>query len=367
MTGPVHDLDRMAAGDPSIDPRRLADIAARRWDLHGIIDANPRAYPGLRKWMADVHRAQATPAAAVQPMAPRPVGAPVAVPPPRRSGLGWVLGGCGCLGVIGVFLVLAVLVGGVGAVTSGSGRQDPPATAPDIQTHLDTIATEAAEYHRLAAQLDGNPVAALVTKPARFAWLEESVADEITYEPVAADLAQKATEYRQELEQRIQEAEGRKANASGTLAESLVDAAGQGFIGIDWDASTQCAKATKPGHTTAGCVSDDPIVVHILPAGTLGGGDWGVRLTVLHELAHLYVRAENDALPPSQYGQATQLVQQGMFEGSSEKFADCYALTYTNGWTLEGGGIISGYGYVCNEKERQAVRAWAAGIGAPMP
>lgn len=363
MTGAPDDLDMLAAGNPTTHPQQLADIAARRGDLHATILANPQAYPALRQWIGQVNPQSSHPTL--------PYGAAVAhVPPPRprRRGLGWVLGGCGCLTLFGGIAVAAMLIGGFGSATSGDRDQpNPPAAgAGTIDEHLAVIDVESAEYRRLATQLDGNPVAALVTRPARFERLQSAAAKGPINAIHAARLADDAKTYRADLERAIAEAAERRANASGTIAEDLVDSAGNGFIDIRWDADAKCTVSSKPGSVTAGCVSENPVTVHVLPQKAQRGGDQGIRLVVLHELTHLYTRAENDAAGDAKSTSLT-LTEQGHFQGSSESFADCYALTYLNASSLQSEDASFGYGYVCDAAERQAIRRWAAEVGAPMP
>ena len=60
------------------------------------------------------------------------------------------------------------------------------------------------------------------------------------------------------------------------------------------------------------------------------------------------------------------------FGGDSETMADCYALTYLPGWKLHHRVWVSsyqyyevdiGYGYTCNESQRQVVRDWYEQLG----
>jgi hypothetical protein len=52
--------------------------------------------------------------------------------------------------------------------------------------------------------------------------------------------------------------------------------------------------------------------------------------------------------------------------------ADCFALTYLDGWTLDHRVYVSdyeywdvsiGYGYTCDESQRQVIRDWYAQLG----
>ena len=60
------------------------------------------------------------------------------------------------------------------------------------------------------------------------------------------------------------------------------------------------------------------------------------------------------------------------FSGDDETMADCYALTYLDGWTLEHKVWITsyswwdvnvGYGYTCDDTQRQAIVTWYDSLG----
>lgn len=91
-----------------------------------------------------------------------------------------------------------------------------------------------------------------------------------------------------------------------------------------------------------------------------------LEMIVVHELAHVYQRADT-ARSARVLGEFQELLDQGMFQGDVESMADCFALTYFDEWTLDGTGVEMGYGYVCNESERVAIREWAADLGVVMP
>lgn len=358
----VPDHDLIAAGNPNAHPQQLAEIAARRWDLHPMILANSQAFPALRQWISEVNPGIRQPSAiSVRPEPPTPPS------PPRRRGLGWLFAGCGCLTLVAGVIIALVLFAGFATPPEGADRPgDSSRENGTVSEHLAVVEAESAEYRRLAAQLEGNPVAALVTQPARFDRLQKRAESAALIENEAARLAAQARDYRSELEQAVTEAQARRTNESGTIAEQLVDDAGDGFIDIRWDADKECSVSSTPGAVTAGCVSEDPIAVHVLPPDAQRGGDQGIRLVVLHELTHLYTRAENDAAGAAKSTSLT-MTEQGLFQGSSESFADCYALTYLNATSLESDGASFGYGYVCNDAERAAIRSWAAEVGAPLP
>lgn len=382
-SGPPRDMDRVAANAHDVPPGVLADIAARRWDLHAEIAANPRAYPELIRWMGAVN-----PAGGVPPQSwPAPTGlttvphgagypAPHAVSPPvpaRRSGVGWWFAGCGCLAVVAVVLIAFL---GLGAALAPSERPGTNEAAPDNPTVPETatdpqVAQQIASFradqpkiNELAAQLEGNPVAPLVADLRTFG-SDEQRADDPTigiYE--AKPIAERAAALRAELEQSVSDAQARRANASGSLTAGIVDAAGNGFIDIRWDAASVCTGA-EPGREIIGCVlSSDPLTVHLLPENEVGG-TWANQMLVMHELAHVY-QAADDQGADDYSGAYNDLFTQGLFQGSKEVMADCFALTYYDQWWMSNGSETHGDGYVCNESERQAIREWAAGLDISM-
>lgn len=368
MSSAPQDWELQAAGDPRTHPQLLSDIATRRPELRGIIAANPSAFPELLSWIATV-----SPGVRVQQAGSPVQAAPMPTSRVRRSGAGWWFAGCGCLTLVVLVLFGVVLAGGAlfsagsdGGTSRSGGASSSAPEGQYIDEQMSIVASERQRYYELAAQLEGNPVAPLVTELAKSQRLDVRIEAGDINRFQAENLAQEATELRANLEQRIIDAEARRGNVSGTISEALVDEAGNGFIDIAWDAATACSVSGKEGRTTAGCTSGDPLGVHILPETQLFG-DWGVRITTLHELAHLYQYADLEERMDQNQSAAMELMEQGFFEGSGEKLADCYALTFTGGWTLENEQGSSGYGYVCNEAERQAIREWAALIHAPMP
>lgn len=350
------DADLAATQNPYTPPAQLADIAARRGDLHPLILAHPGCYPQLREWISQVN-----PNAGRYPVAV--AGAPL--PAPRRGRVGCFLIGCGGLALVALAFVVVLVLGAALSSPSGGSPQGPTADEVEPQDSLAAFNAERERYYELAAQLEGNPVAPLVTQIMAFERLENSIADPNITTAYAAELTQKAQEARLELEQRIADAAARRTNASGSVTEGIVDEAGAGFIDIGWDADTACATSEREGRVTVGCVSEDPIAVHIAPEAQLPG-DMGMRIVVLHELTHLYQRADSDSHPDGPSA-AAQLIDQGYFQGSSEAMADCYALTYMNQRTLTFENRTMGYGYVCGDEERRVIREWAAQVHAPMP
>lgn len=364
MAGATVDPDWHAATDPRTPPQQLADIAARRWDLHAVIAANPQAYPQLRGWMAHVN----------------PAGShawqPASLPPaqPRRRGAGWWFAGCGCLALVGALVVVIALLGGVGAALqqdgSRPGANTAPAPAPApadgaVAEQLAIFESERARYYELVAELDGNPVAPLVTQLDFMERVEKEAAVPDISEIAARSVAERARGFREELEAAVSAAQARRANTSGTLTERLVDEAGDGFIDVRWDAATECGPPAE-GRLTTGCVvAGKPLTIHLQSESDVSS-DWERRMVVAHELAHVYQHADARRFEDGK-GDADRLVESGLFQGSEEKMADCYALTYYDQQTLTSGNVTLGYGYVCSASERQAIREWSASVNAPMP
>src|SRR5690606_22110243 len=83
MTDGSADPEARAAADPRVPPRVLAEVAARRWDLHPTIWVNPQAYPELRQWIATVNPGGVPQAAA--PPAPAPAPRPMPAPQPTPT------------------------------------------------------------------------------------------------------------------------------------------------------------------------------------------------------------------------------------------------------------------------------------------
>lgn len=151
-------------------------------------------------------------------------------------------------------------------------------------------------------------------------------------------------------------------NVSGTVYESVLDSLGQGFVrtSID-DADALCEE------DVLGCVSSaDPFNVHIDAADTdlPHLTDWLRTGLAYHEYAHVlqFTNPEQTAIAVEAFG------------GDFETMADCYTLTYLDGWTLTHRVPINryswwevdmGYGHTCDATQAQAVRDWIGTLGAP--
>jgi hypothetical protein len=380
MTDESADPEARAAADPRVPPRVLAEVAARRWDLHPTIWMNPQAYPELRQWIATVNPAgvpqapppapspaqSRTPAPQPRPTVPAQHPGTAPLPPARRTAIGWWLGGCGCLLVVGivVLVVIASVLAGLGEA-SPSSRDDRPAVpqAGDdgrAQEHLASYHADRAAYDQFAVELIGNPVAPLVLNEGFVRGLEREAAERPMSEAHARSIAERMREFRDELEVAVATARDRRVNASGTLTEQLVDEAGDGFIDVRWDAVEACGT----GDGSIGCtMRSDPLTIHLASELELPG-DWQKRMVVTHELAHVYQAADAARFDDGSSA-ADRLLASGLFQGSNEKMADCYSLTVLDEWSLRQGNVTLGYGYVCDATERQAIRDWAAELNAP--
>lgn len=354
----MHDTDLAAAQNPATTPARLADIAARRGDLHPLILGHPACYPQLREWIQQVNPSARPTVSAAPPQAPGPRRG--------RGGLCALLG-CGGLAVLGVAVIAFIVISGLFLTPPDQDKPAAGGTGTDARgASLAAFDTERSRYYELYTQIEGNPVAPLVADLLTFQRLERTISQPPVTDASVADHASEARSIREALEQRIADAATRRTNVSGSVSEEIVDEAGQGFIDIAWNADTECGTPGEDdGRVTIGCISEEPLTVHILPEDWFGG-DTAIRLTVLHELTHLYERADSDA-NGAELGTSGVLVEQGYFQGSSESFADCYALTYLDLWTLTFDGREYGYGYICTPEERQLMREWAAEVHAPMP
>lgn len=238
--------------------------------------------------------------------------------------------------------------------------------SPEVEAQLAIFESEREQFYDLVARLDGNPVAPLVTRLVEFQRLEERASQVGTNEFSAQTLAQQAHRHREDVQQLVTDAEARRGNSSGSVSEQLVDDAADGFIDIRWDAISACPAAEQEEWSTVACVAKgDPLTVHLTDESEFTS-DWELRMIVMHELSHVYQRADA-ARFLDRYSDADRLLEQGLFQGSKEVMADCYALTYYDEWTLETDDVEIGYGYVCTEAERDAIREWAATIDAPMP
>ncbi len=150
------------------------------------------------------------------------------------------------------------------------------------------------------------------------------------------------------------------SNASGSAYEAALDQLGAGYV--TWrldDADALCED-----DVLACVMSDDPLVVHVdapddsLPYMT----DWIRTGLAYHEFAHVLQFTNPE---PTETAVAA-------FDGDVETMADCFALSYLDGWTLdhrvwtsryEYWDVSIGYGYTCDDSQRQVIRDWYGQLG----
>ena len=150
------------------------------------------------------------------------------------------------------------------------------------------------------------------------------------------------------------------SNASGTAWEAALDTLGRGWVRTVFDEG-----GTPCGSTALACVSgDDPFTVHVRASTRTDPTmtDWIRTGAAYHEYAHVLQFTsprDTDAVLAT-------------FGGDAETMADCFALTFLEGWSLDHEVTIDdfsyyevsvGYGYTCNAGERQVIRDWVAGLG----
>lgn len=169
---------------------------------------------------------------------------------------------------------------------------------------------------------------------------------------IATDRVREATA---ELQERLETAaaEG-SGNASGSAYEAVLDQLGDGFVTARLTGSDGCNVEAMA------CVwGGDPYLVtfidsEISPAHIT---DWIVTGIAYHEFAHVLQFTH-----PGPTAVAAEA-----FDGDWETMADCFALTYLDGWSLEHTVWVSsfqywevevGYGYTCHDDQRQVIRAW---------
>lgn len=149
-------------------------------------------------------------------------------------------------------------------------------------------------------------------------------------------------------------------NSTGTTYEAVIDQLGGGFVSsvVD-DADTVCKS-----DVLACVMSDDPYTVHFDSADMAQPpmNEWLQTGVAYHEFAHV-LQITN----PEPTASALEA-----FGGDEEAMADCFALTYLDGWSLdheiwvnrfEGWDISIGYGYTCNAEQAQVVREWYGKLG----
>ncbi|MFE6964895.1 hypothetical protein ACFVAJ_07265 [Agromyces sp. NPDC057679] len=193
-------------------------------------------------------------------------------------------------------------------------------------------------------------------------WDADAVAsDTRAVEQAAADLDARWNEAQKEA----------GSNASGSGYEAVIDRLSGGFVSsvID-DAKTLCADGDDDGDhgDLLACVfHDDPYLVHFdAAANAVPYMNDELRTGIAyHEFAHV-LQITN----PSATRDALEA-----FDGDDEVMADCYALTFLDGWKLdhriwtsdyEYWDVNIGYGTACTGAQQQVIRDWHAKLGVEL-
>jgi len=230
----------------------------------------------------------------------------------------------------------------------------------ELLDRKETFGAAMEDLMSLAKRLDGVPVGGLldlgeIEGLAREAWEQRRSPDSV------ASLSSSVLERTEALRAALEAADAELAgNGSGTLGESLIDGLGAGHVRVVYD-----DPAALCGGDPIGCVaSDDPTLVH-LDAGDFGAEYFDDALRTLvayHEFAHVlqFTNPEPTGSAASAFGEDWEFM------------ADCYALTLTDGWSLERRvwvgdfsywDVSVGYGRVCDEAQRDAIRGWLGDVG----
>ncbi|CAN5388121.1 hypothetical protein BH10ACT7_BH10ACT7_00270 [soil metagenome] len=279
---------------------------------------------------------------------------PTAPKKPRR--IGWII----TVILLAVALIATGAVLAVSLIRLSEARQEIDRQG-DLIEEKETFGAAASELMTTAKQLDGVPYAALVNTNlfesliAR-GWDHRWNSEELQRDTLAVGQAN------DQLARIIAAAEAEAAtNGTGTTFESLTDQLGGGYVKTSLDtADSECEEDVW------GCVAgDDPFTIHYDASETNGEpfmSDWLRTGLAYHEYAH--VLQMTNPVPTKTAEEA--------FGGDWETMADCYALTYLPGWTLDHTIPISayewwevsvGYGYTCDEAQRQVIRDWVAALG----
>jgi len=211
-----------------------------------------------------------------------------------------------------------------------------------------------------ARQFEGVPVGELVApgtlrQLAHTAWRHRYDADALKSDVTAVRALAES------LSTQLEDARAQQSvNATGSVYESVIDELGGGFVTTSIDAADDLCEAD-----VWGCVlSAEPRAVHIDAADSTQPymSDWVKTGVAYHEFAHVLqltnVEQSESAL--------------AAFDGDREIMADCFALTYLDGWTLdhriwvsstEYWDISVGYGHTCDDRQKQAVRDWYSQLG----
>jgi hypothetical protein len=300
--------------------------------------------------------------------APGAGSAPVGRDKPKRR-VGWIV----TVAVLSLALVAALAVLAVSFLRLEEARahideqqqrideqRDRIGEQEQLIEKKETFAAAMRDLVATASEFDGEPFGVLVPESAF-----ESIAtrgwsgrwDAAALDRATADARDADGELAEVLAAARKEASG---NRSGTTYEAVLDRLGGGFVtaSID-DADALCEQ------DVLGCViSDDPYTVHFDAANSSLPymNDWLRTGLAYHEFAHVLQMTNPEP---------TQKTVEA-FDGDEETMADCFALTYLDGWQLdhriwtsdiEYWDVSMGYGHTCDDSQRKAVRDWYGQLG----
>ncbi len=231
----------------------------------------------------------------------------------------------------------------------------------DLIEKKQTFGLAAEDLMATAAQFDALPYATLVDTAKLQELITAGWAHRWNGDLLVSD-AERVGAMKDELAGVITAAQGEAAaNASGTFFETITDQLGTGYVKTSLDtADATCDQDVW------GCVGgQDTFTIHYDQSQTASEpymNDWLRTGLAYHEYAHVL-----------QYNNPEQTeAAAASFGGDWETMADCYALTFLPGWTLdhtiyvgayEYWEVSVGYGYTCDAGQAQVVRDWAASLG----
>ena len=299
------------------------------------------------------------------PIGPPPTidGAPADAPPakPKRK-WGWIITvillGLGLLAVAAVLILSLVRLGEAQELIGDQEQQIEE--QQDVIDEKESFGSAMTELMATAHLFDGLPftdivpvdeIQSLATRAWQARWDIPSVSAATT----------EAQVLNEELQGVIAAAQAQAAsNATGTNYETVIDQLGQGFVTAAMDNPDALCESD-----VLGCVQwSDPYTVHFDQADGYHESmtDWIRTGVAYHEFAHV--------LQATNFEATEEAV--AAFGGDYETMADCYSFAYLPGWTLDHTTYVSdfmywevsvGYGYTCDESQRQVIRNWNDSLG----
>lgn len=276
--------------------------------------------------------------------------------PRKRRRIGWII----TVILLGVALIATGAVLAVTLIGLEEAREEIDHQR-DLIEKKETFAFAAQELMATAAQFDGLSYGTIVETRYYTRLIERGWGHRWNGDSLDRD-AQEVRTATEELAGVLAAAQGEAAaNATGTFFESLTDQLGAGFVKTSLDTADAVCE-----EDVWGCVGgDDPFTIHY-DASEMSAqafvSDWLRTGVAYHEYAH--VLQMTNPKPTATAAEA--------FGGDWETMADCYALTYLPGWTLDHTTWVSdyeywefsvGYGYTCDEGQRQVIREWVDSLG----